>query len=65
MFSNIKSAHLRRNWQLNIMKSIHQNCPKEGIFLKISGASPPDFMCRTGQMELSLLFIIVKDVCYN
>ena len=42
MFPNIKSAHLRRNCKQNIMKSIHQNRPKEGIFFfKILGARPP------------------------
>ena len=41
MISNVKSAHLRRNLKQNSMKMIHQNRPKEGIFLRKSGAMPP------------------------
>ena len=32
MFSNIKSTHLRRNLKQNIMKRIHQNHLRKGIF---------------------------------
>ena len=41
MFSNVKCAHLGRNLKQNIMKRIHQNHPKEGVFLKNSGGHAP------------------------